>query len=127
VAGRTWWTGKCNFSLKQERERPTHIEVLSVCIADAAIQSNPIPIARYPTVARIRTYERIVFLSRGPDTFSSGSQYNFAFGSNRRKLRLVTEHTPFSPFLMILESLNCVRVPMIYIGQTSILLSLDIY
>lgn len=38
-------SGKCNFSLKQERERPTHIETSSVCIADAAIQSNPIPMA----------------------------------------------------------------------------------
>ncbi|CAD1476975.1 unnamed protein product, partial [Heterotrigona itama] len=28
-----------------ERERPTHIEASSVCIADAAIQSNPIPMA----------------------------------------------------------------------------------
>lgn len=29
----------------RNRERPTHIEVLSVCSADAAIQSNPIPVA----------------------------------------------------------------------------------
>lgn len=29
----------------RNRERPTHIEVLSVCTADAAIQSNPIPVA----------------------------------------------------------------------------------
>ena len=58
--GRRGRPGKCNFSLKQERERPTHIEASSVCIADAAIQSNPIPMAdRQHTAHILPTYECI--------------------------------------------------------------------
>jgi len=81
--------------LKQERERPTHIEVLSVCTADAAIQSNPIPVARNPL--RIRTYKRIVFLSRVLILFRLASNTISAPARNWWKFRLVTGRNAIFP------------------------------
>lgn len=79
--------------------RPTHIEVSSVCTADAAIQSNPIPMAsryRRSTYTYIWTNPSSSSFLLDPVAFLSAFQYNFASRSNRRKFHLIQTRAIFT-------------------------------
>ncbi|KOX70350.1 hypothetical protein WN51_04753 [Melipona quadrifasciata] len=65
----------------EERERPTHIEASSVCIADAAIQSNPIPMADRQHTAHILPTCRLVDCPGYQSTDYQGGRYESAGSS----------------------------------------------